>query len=58
MQFLLAACSIVPVFIMGDWHWANFPMASHNRTLTSTSTLTLTLTLTLNLIKSKPNPIP
>ena len=30
MQFVLAACSMVPAFVIGDWHWANFPMASHS----------------------------
>ena len=30
IQFALAACSMVPVFVIGDWHWANFPMACHN----------------------------
>ena len=27
MQFVLAACSMVPIFVIGDMHWPNFPMA-------------------------------
>ena len=27
MQFVLAACSMVPIFLLGDMHWPNFPMA-------------------------------
>mmetsp|Transcript_56160 Transcript_56160/g.111487 ORF Transcript_56160/g.111487 Transcript_56160/m.111487 type:complete len:1121 (-) Transcript_56160:482-3844(-) len=27
MMFVLAACSLVPTFVIGDLHWPNFPMA-------------------------------
>ena len=27
MQFVLAACSMVHIFLLGDMHWPNFPMA-------------------------------
>ena len=27
MQFVLAACSMLPIFILGNMHWPNFPMA-------------------------------
>ena len=27
MMFVLALCSLLPIFIIGDMHWPNFPMA-------------------------------